>query len=167
MASTRLTDAGTTPGFQPVVESPRQAEDSTMGRVVVTARLENLDDLFSVEKGQLTADQVRRVEVTDALVDTGATGLLVPKRLIDQLGLFTYRTRDTRTIAGPASLAMYRAVRLTVQGRDCIMDVAEIPDKFSVVIGQVPLELMDWVVDPKNQRPIGNPAHGGEHMIEV
>src|SRR5205807_1342177 len=127
------------PGFQPVVESPRQAEDSTMGRVVVTARLENLDDLFSVEKGQLTADQVRRVEVTDALVDTGATGLLVPKRLIDQLGLFTYRTRDTRSIAGPASLAMYRAVRLTVQGRECIMDVAEIPDEFSVVIGQVQL----------------------------
>jgi clan AA aspartic protease len=115
----------------------------------------------------LTADKVRRVEVADALVDTGATGLLVPKRLIDQLGLFTYRTRDTRTIARSASLSMYRAVRLSVQGRECIMDVAEIPDDFSVVIGQVPLELMDWVVDPKNQCLVGNPAHGGEHMIEV
>lgn len=138
-----------------------------MGRPVVTAKLENLDDLFSVEKGQMTADQVRRIEVTDALVDTGATGLLVPKRLIDQLGLFADRTRDTRTIAGPASLSMYRAVQFSVQGRDCIMDVAEIPDEFSVVIGQVPPELMDWVVDPKNQRLVGNPAHGGEHRIDV
>jgi predicted aspartyl protease len=138
-----------------------------MGRTVVTAKLENLDDLFGVQKGQLPDEKVRRVDVSDALVDTGATGLLVPKRLIDQLGLFSYRTRDTRTIAGPASLPMYRAVRLTVQGRECIMDVAEIPDEFSVVVGQVPLELMDWVVDPKNQRLVGNPAHGGEHMMEV
>ena len=138
-----------------------------MGRTTVTARLENLDDLFCVEKGQLTADKVRRVEVNDALVDTGATGLLVPKALIDQLGLFAYRTREARTITGRAPLSMYRAVRLAVQGRDCIMDVAEIANEFSVVIGQVPLELMDWIVDPKNQRLIGNPAHGGEHMIDV
>ena len=56
---------------------------------------------------------------------------------------------------------MYRAVRLTIQGRECISDVGEIPDEFSVMIGQVPLELMDWVVDPKGQRLIGNPEHGG------
>jgi hypothetical protein len=34
------------------------------------------------------------------------------------------------------------------------------------VIGQVPLELMDWVVDPKGQRLIGNPEHG-EQMLDV
>ena len=64
-------------------------------------------------------------------------------------------------------MQIYRAVRLTVQGRDCISDVAEIPDDFPIVIGQVPLELMDWVVDPRGQRLIGNPEHGGEHIIEV
>jgi hypothetical protein len=62
---------------------------------------------------------------------------------------------------------MYRAVRLAIQGRDCISDVAEIPDEFSVVIGQVPLELLDLVVDPRGQRLIGNPEHGGEQMLEV
>ncbi len=167
MASARLTDAEANPAITPPILAQRPTEDATMGRTVVTAKLENLDDLFGVEKGQLTADKIRHVEVVDALVDTGATGLLVPKRLIDQLGLFPYRTHDTRTIAGPTSLAMYRAVRLTVQGRECIMDVAEIPDEFPVVIGQVPLELMDWVVDAKGQRLIGNPMHGGEQMIEV
>ncbi len=140
---------------------------ATPGKVVVAATIENLDDLFSVRKGQLAAQEVRRVEVTDALVDTGATGLLAPRRLIDQLGLDPVRTRPSRTIAGPFPLQIYRAVRLTVQGRDCISDVAEIPDEFPVVIGQVPLELMDWVVDPKGQRLMGNPEHGGEHMIDV
>jgi hypothetical protein len=32
---------------------------------------------------------------------------------------------------------------------------------------QIPLEAMDWVVDLKGQKLIGNPAHGGEHVIEV
>ena len=142
-------------------------ETATMGKVLVAAKLESLDDLFNAHKGLLPSDQVRTVDVSDALVDTGATGLLVPTRLIRQLGLEPVRVRDSRTIAGHVSLQTYRAVQLTVQGRDCISDVTEIPDEFSVVIGQVPLELMDWVVDPKGQRLIGNPLHGGEHMIEV
>ena len=36
-----------------------------------------------------------------------------------------------------------------------------------VLIGQIPLELLDWVVDPKGQRLIGNPEHGGEQIMEV
>jgi clan AA aspartic protease len=139
----------------------------TMGKVLVPAKLENLDDLVLARKGIQPPDQVRSVEVTDALIDTGATGLLVPSRLIAQLGLEPLRPRQARTIAGLVPLAVYHAVRLTIQGRECISDVAEIPDDHSVIVGQVPLELMDWVVDPKGQRLIGNPAHGGEQMIDV
>ena len=138
-----------------------------MGKVLVTAKIENLEDLFRVHMGLLSEEQVRRVELTDALVDTGATGLLLPSRLIAHLGLEPLRVRPSRTIGGSVPLPMYRAVRLTVQGRDCISDVGEIPDEFSAVIGQVPLELMDWIVDPKRRLLIGNPEHGGEHMIEV
>jgi predicted aspartyl protease len=142
-------------------------ETAAMGKVLVAARLENLEDVYKAAQGAIPADQVRAVEVTDALIDTGATGLLVPRALMAQLGLLPLRTRPARTIAGSVDVPMYRAVRLTVQGRDCISDVGEIADGLSVVIGQVPLELMDWVVDPKRQRLIGNPEHGGEQMIEV
>ena len=142
-------------------------ETAAMGKVQVAARLENLEDVYKAAQGALPADQVRAVDVTDALIDTGATGLLVPRRLIAQLGLTPLRTRPARTIAGSVEVPMYRAVRLTVEGRDCISDVGEIGDEFSVVIGQVPLELMDWVVDPKGQRLTGNPEHGGEQMIDI
>src|SRR5262249_14817569 len=97
---------------------------ATMGKVLVTALIENLDDLFSTQKVQIPAEQVRRVEVTDALIDTGAVGLLLPKRMVAQLGLDPIRTRPSRTISGHIPLQIYRAVRLTVQGRDCISDVA-------------------------------------------
>lgn len=140
---------------------------ATMGQVLVAATVESLEDLFRVEKGQLPPDQVRRVEVTDALVDTGATNLSLPERFIAQLGLLPLKTRRARTSAGPVTLQVYGAVRLTIQGRDCTIDVAEVPDDCPVLIGQVPLELLDFVVDPGGQRLIGNPEHGGEHMMDM
>ena len=138
-----------------------------MGKVLVAARIENLEDLFNAEKGILPKEAVRSVEVQDALVDTGATGLLLPRRLVQSLGLHPLHTRQARGLGGMVPLPMYRAVRLTVQGRDCAIDVGEIGDEFPVLIGQVPLELLDWVVDPKGQRLIGNPEHGGQHVMEV
>jgi len=142
-------------------------ENEVVGKVVVQAIVENLDDLSAVRQGRLPADQVRRVEVSDALIDSGATGLLMPTRMIIALGLELVRARTARTIAGETPLHIYRAVQLTIQGRDCISDVAEISDEFPIIVGQVPLELMDWVIDMRGQRLIGNPAHRGEHMIEA
>ncbi len=142
-------------------------ESSTMGKVIVTAKMESLEDLYRVHQGTLPDEQVRRVEVSDALVDTGASTLSMPRRLIAQLGLRPVRTRQARTSAGPVTLQRYEAVRLTVQDRDCTCDVVEVPDDCPVLLGQIALEMMDWVVDPQGQRLIGNPAHGGEHIIEL
>jgi predicted aspartyl protease len=139
----------------------------TMGGVTVAAKIENWGDLYMVEKGMLSDEQVHRVEANDALVDTGATALSMPKSLIDQLALIPFRSRPARTSAGLVDLKVYGAVRLTVQGRDCNVDVVELPEGSPVLIGQVPLELLDFVVDPKNQRLIGNPAHGGVQMLEM
>ena len=74
----------------------------TMGKVLVTAKLENLKDLMLVEEKQLSPDEVRSVEVAEAPVDTGATGLSIPRRLIDQLGLSPVRTRRARLVSGIA-----------------------------------------------------------------
>jgi clan AA aspartic protease len=138
-----------------------------MGKVLVAAKMENIQDALDSMMQKLPADQVRTVEVTDALVDTGATGLLLPSRYIKQLGLIPVRTRKARGIGGLVDIQTYSAVRLTIQGRDCTVDVSEVGDELPVLIGQVPLELLDWVIDPRNQKLIGNPAHGGEHIMEV
>jgi hypothetical protein len=58
-------------------------------------------------------------------------------------------------------------VLLTVEGRECRVEVAEIPDDCPVLIGQIPLEMLDVLVDPVHQRLVGNPEHGGEQMIEL
>jgi hypothetical protein len=68
---------------------------------------------------------------------------------------------------GMTESTMYEAVRLTIQGRSCTMDVMEVPDDVPVLIGQLPLEHLDFVVDLRNQALVGNPAHGGEHIYEL
>jgi predicted aspartyl protease len=142
-------------------------ETATVGKVIVTAKIENLLDLYEVSKGALKPEEVRQVEVPDALVDTGATYLSLPQRYIQQLGLQRYRTCRARTTSGTADFEMYGMVRLTVQARDCHVEAAAIPDDCPILIGQIPLEMLDFVVDPNKQRLIGNPDHGGEQMIDM
>ena len=139
----------------------------TMGKVIVSAKIENLDDQYTAHKGLLPADQIRTLTVEDALVDSGAAGLMIPTRLLGQLGLRPTESRPGRTVGGPITVQKYEAVRLTIQGRNCVVEVHEIPDPNPVLIGQIPLASMDWVIDMKNQKLIGNPAHGGVEMVEI
>lgn len=142
-------------------------ETATMDRVVVEAKIENLEDLWAAKNGLRTPDQVRGVTVYEALVDTGSTLLALPSSLIKQLGLEKKKTRPSMSSVGKTETAVYGTVRLTIQGRECPVEVAEVPDEVPVLIGQIPFEYFDFVVDPKNQRLIGNPAHGGEQMLEL
>jgi predicted aspartyl protease len=142
-------------------------ESEAMGRVLTEATIENLKDLWDAQRGLLPPDHVRRLTVTDALVDTGATLLSLPTRLIQQLGLSPMYTRRVTGSTGSGQATVYEAVRLTIQGRFCTMDVLEVPDDIPVLIGQLPLEHLDFVVDLRSRSLIGNPAHGGEHVFEL
>ena len=142
-------------------------ETATMGRMLTEATIENLKDLWAAEQKILPPDQARRITVTDALVDTGATLLSIPTRLIQQLGLKKTASKRVVSSTGLAEAAIYDAVRLTIQGRSCTMDVMEVPDSVPVLIGQIPLEHLDLVVDLRSRALTGNPAHGGEHVYEL
>ena len=142
-------------------------ETETMGRVLTEATIETLEDLWAEKRGLCAPGQARRVTVPDALVDTGATLLSMPTQLIRQLGLDEQYKKQVRSSVGLSEVTVYEAVRLTIQGRKCTMDVAEVPDGTPVLIGQLPLEQLDFVVDMRSHTLIGNPAHGGEHMYEL
>jgi predicted aspartyl protease len=137
-------------------------ETNTMGRVLVEATVENLRDLWDAERGMLPGDQVRRITV-----DTGATILSLPTRMVSQLGLQQSATKTVTSSVGIAEANLYYAAKLTNQGRECTTDVLEVPDKVPPLIGQIPLELLDFVIDPRDHRLVSNPAHGGEHMFEM
>lgn len=138
-----------------------------MGRVVVSIIVENLEDLWEVRKGVRLPDQVRRVALSDALIDSGASGLALPTSVIQQLGLRKAFDRPVRSAMGTTTLAVYDVVQLHVEGRTCRTEVMEVPDGTPPLVGQVPLEMLDFVIDMKNHKLIGNPAHGGVQMLEL
>jgi predicted aspartyl protease len=142
-------------------------ETATVGKVIVSAKIEHIGDLEDVHTGRISLDQVRRLELDDVLVDTGASTISMPKLLTDELGLRLLGTRPARTANGMATFGKYRTVRLTVQGRDCALDVAKVADGCPVLIGVIALEMLDFVVDLMNQRLIGNPEHGGVEMWDM
>lgn len=142
-------------------------EMETVGRVLTEAKIENLEDLWAVKRGHLSAIKVRSVDVSDALVDSGATLLSLPISIIKTLGLDQTGTKRIRSSLGVGEARMFGPVRLTIQGRDCTMDVLEVPDGTPILIGQLPLEHLDFVIDMKAHKLIGNPAHGGEHIYEL
>jgi len=142
-------------------------ETTTVGKVIVSAKIENYDDAKAAEKGLISDAQVRRIEVHDARVDTGATFVSMPKRLIEQLGLKRIKTTHAKTVTGLMPFGIYEQVKLTVQGRDCEVRVTEVADDCPVLIGTIPLELLDFVVNPQGRKLVGNPDHGGEYMIDM
>src|SRR5262249_6933546 len=64
---------------------PRRTSPS-MGRFTVQVELTNFKDLLNAENGQIAFSDVRRVRIP-GLVDTGATRLVIPEKIVNQLGL--------------------------------------------------------------------------------
>lgn len=87
--------------------------------------------------------------------------------MIAQLGLIFDQDRETRTVSGPITLKVYRGARIEVQGRACSVEVMALPEGRQCLLGQIPLETLDWWVDTVNHRLVGNPEHGGEWMAEI
>jgi len=135
-----------------------------MGKVVVKIKLTNLFEQAFFSRG-LAKKKPRSVE-TEALVDTGATRLYLKPSVIKKLGLQRVDTVRSQTTSGEAIRYKYEPVQLELMGRKENFDVIEVPESVPNLLGQVPLEVLDVVVDSKGQKLIANPAHGGEQMTE-
>lgn len=142
--------------------------ENIMGRVTCEAKVESVDDLLRVRRGELTPDKVRAVTIADALVDTGASTLGLPTSVLQQLGLTEpVSTRRSRNTTGEYEVRMFGPVRLWVFDRDITLDAMEVADGCPVLIGQIPLEHLQLVVDMSNHRLAKSPANGGEWILDM
>ncbi|MBK8268722.1 MAG: aspartyl protease family protein [Planctomycetes bacterium] len=148
----------------PTILEPKPGVD--MGRVVVTVEIANVEDLDRLSRGELNSAEVRRSTV-EALVDTGATFFCLPQSVVDHLGLPFDRIKEARTVTGNVSLNIHRGARIEVQGRACSVEVMALPEARQVLLGQIPLETLDFWVDVASHKLVGNPEHGGQWMAEV
>ena len=128
-------------------------------------QLANLNDLRFAEAGFIPAEDVRRITVADALVDTGATRLCLPTSLIEHLGLRPVDKRTARTATGVVERTVYSEVEYTLLERSSTIRVTDLPEGSPILIGHMVLEELDLCVDMKRGL-IYNPAHGDDWIEE-
>jgi len=151
--------------MQTTVQKPaRRTGKPKMGMVTVTIKVANYVDWANAQnaKGK-RKPKVRTVIIPDALVDTGTFNLCLPKRYIQELGLQAYPgTIMAQTANGVVERRVYGGAQLTIHGRTDEFRVTELPDDMPALIGCIPLEALDFIVDPTEQKLVGK--HGDKRI---
>ncbi|MBJ7901361.1 MAG: clan AA aspartic protease [Cyanobacteria bacterium RI_101] len=92
----------------------------------------------------------------NALVDTSAITLCISEHIVLQLNLETLEQREVTTADGKKRLVPYVGpVQIRFENRNCFTGALVLGD--SVLLGAVPLEDMDLVINPRLQRVTVNP----------
>jgi clan AA aspartic protease len=118
--------------------------DASMGLVYATIRLSN------PREAALQALEV------DARVDTGAVTLCIPEHISVQLKLSAIEQREVITADGSVHLVPYVGpIQVTFENRTCFTGALVFGD--TVLMGAVPLEDMDLVIQPREHKLSVNP----------
>ncbi len=121
-------------------------------------RLVNAWDRGSADRGLIDESQVRAIEI-EALVDTGATTLALPAEVVERLELTELRRRNVRLADGSIREVPYVGnLWIEILGRGMSCDALVLPRGATALIGQIPLEGLDLIVDPKSRDVAVNPA---------
>jgi clan AA aspartic protease len=130
-----------------------------MGAVMTNLKLWNSADIDNVASGLIKPEDVRKQEV-EAMVDTGATTVVIPIDVCRRLGLRPFRTTQVELADGSlCEMTYFRSVWIEILGRGMSCDVLAAPEGTTPLIGQIPLEGLDLVIDPRSREVRPNPEH--------
>jgi clan AA aspartic protease len=136
-----------------------------MGSVYEEITLKNVWDAGNVAHGLIQEADVRKTTVR-ALVDTGAITLVINEGVREELGLEIVEQReatlgnDTKAVCkvtGP--------VEVHWKERSTVCQALVTPEKRETLLGAIPLEGMDLMVNPVDQKLVG--VHGDKivHLV--
>ncbi|MCL1928148.1 MAG: aspartyl protease family protein [Treponema sp.] len=129
-----------------------------MGMVFETITLKNAGDVANAERGYISEQEVRETTVS-AVVDTGAFTLVISEEVREILGL---RIRGTKkvTLANDKRevCTVTEPVEIHWKNRDTTLPAIVSSGWGKILLGALPLEDMDLMVDPVNQKLVG--VHG-------
>jgi clan AA aspartic protease len=133
-----------------------------MGNVFAEITVKNAGDLIRVKDGQITENEVRTVTFT-AIVDTGATTLVITEDIFKQLGVSVVDTRDINLAGGgKIECKITDPVRVQWKNRFATVDAVVLPGG-KPLLGVIPLEFMDLIVDPIRRELVG--ANGDKAVL--
>jgi len=138
-----------------------------MGKVMQPIKLRNSNDVARADEGALPPTAIRTAQI-DALVDTGATMLVLPADVVATLGVPFQGTRKVRYASGEIGERPWAGnIEIEILGRKAICSAIVEKAGTTPLIGQIPLEELDFLVDPKSRELRVNPASPDAPMIDV
>ncbi|MDR1908658.1 MAG: aspartyl protease family protein [Spirochaetaceae bacterium] len=131
-----------------------------MGIVYAEITLKNAGDTVEVQRGYRAEKEVRSVTV-QAMVDTGCGTLVIGEELCKRLGLAIEGLRGGTLANGQRQVCKLAGpVRVCWKDRSMTCQPLVIPGTEEVLLGAIPLEDMDLMVNPVGQELTG--VHGDE-----
>ncbi|MBA3356519.1 MAG: clan AA aspartic protease [Pyrinomonadaceae bacterium] len=139
----------------PKVVSPTGG--SKMGLVYAEIELVSTEDLMRHRRGSLSENKIKRMRIR-AMVDSGAYMLVITDHIRQQLDLpliqeQVFRLADDSEIRGE----VVGPVEIQFENRSTTVRAVVLPGAEEPLLGSIPLEDLDVVIDPKQQRLIVNP----------
>jgi clan AA aspartic protease len=132
-------------------------ETADMGLVYAEIELIRGADVILAQEGYLTEAEIRRCTVS-AMVDSGATMLAVPEFVKTQLNLRKVRSIEAELADGSSSAyEVVGPVEVRFANRQTTVEALVVPGATRVLLGAIPMEGMDVLIDPKRERLIVNP----------
>jgi len=133
-----------------------------MGTTYAEITIKNSRDAGNAREGLIEEGDVRSVTV-QAVVDTGAMSLVINEELQQKLGLtitkkkFAYVANGQRVPCDETE-----PVEINWKNRSSSVRAVVIPGAKFILLGAIPLESMDLMVNPVTQELVG--AHGEEEL---
>jgi len=123
-----------------------------MGHVYADITLENCIDAALARQGGIPLEKVRKVGVR-ALVDSGAMTLTINGDIARQLGLEVQKRQEVVLADGSFRKCDYAGpVYIHFENRIACCLALILPGADEVLLGVIPLEEMDVIIDPINQK---------------
>ena len=136
-----------------------------MGTFLEEITLENVFDRGLADHGYIKDTEVRTLKV-EAMPDTGAWTLVINEEVREKLGLeIENEVRSTLADGTVGKYPLTKPVKIQWKNRVTFQSAVVIPNGKRVLLGALPLEGLDLIVDPVQQILVG--ANGDEEMYII
>ena len=141
-----------------------------VGKVFVAVTIENQADVTLARAGFRDQATVRRADINEMLVDTGASHLFLSLDMIESLGLLEARVVAVETAAGPQTARVFEGARVTItaaggETRTGTYEAIALPGGSEPLLGLTVMEGLGVTPDVVSHRLTFLPEQGrGTHI---
>jgi clan AA aspartic protease len=130
-----------------------------MGYVRAEIELANANDVQLAKQKQIGEDEVKKMTVR-ALVDSGSYLLAINENIRNYLQLMPlYKERACLANGNIIECDVVYPVEVKFKNRHACCSAMVLPGDSEVLLGAIPMEEMDVIIDPKRQELVVNPDH--------